>query len=104
MEREIYIVGAHSRARTLGVYLTRLDPGTKIKAYIYDNDEPNADSIDGIPVKHFDENTLLETDFPVYLGTRGMYHAALSKEKLQTSSMSNSESMNSSNLNINLVK
>ncbi|MCI8966386.1 MAG: DUF4422 domain-containing protein [Lachnospiraceae bacterium] len=80
MEREIYIVGAHSRARTLGVYLTRLDPGTKIKAYIYDNDEPNADSIDGIPVKHFDENTLLETDFPVYLGTRGMYHAALSKK------------------------
>ncbi|MCM1235552.1 MAG: DUF4422 domain-containing protein [Ruminococcus flavefaciens] len=82
MKRTVYIVGAHSRARTLGVYLTKLDSDTKIRAYLYDNDEPNADSIDGIPVIRFDENTLLETDLPVYLGTRGIYHAALT-EKLR---------------------
>ena len=41
MERNIYIVGAHSRARTLGVYLTRIEPDIRIKAYLYDDDEPN---------------------------------------------------------------
>lgn len=71
MERYIYIVGAHSRARTLGVYLAKTEPDIKIKAYLYDNDEPNVDSIEGVPVIYFDENTSLETDYPVYLGTRG---------------------------------
>lgn len=80
MERDIYIVGSHSRARTLGVYLAKLEPDTRIRAYLYDNDEPNAESIDGIPVIHFNEETLLETNIPVYLGTRGMYHAALTKK------------------------
>lgn len=71
MERNIYIVGAHSRARTLGVYLTKIEPDIRIKAYLYDNDEPNMDNIEGVPVIRFDENTSLETEYPVYLGTRG---------------------------------
>lgn len=78
----IYIVGAHSRARTLGVYLTKIYPDMKIKAYLYDNDEPNPDSIEGIPVIRLDDNTGLETDSSVYLGTRGIYHSALTR-KLQ---------------------
>lgn len=82
MEKSIYIVGAHSRARTLGVYLTKIYPDIKIKAYLYDNDEPNADNIDGIPVIHLDENVKLATDCSVYLGTRGVYHSSLT-EKLQ---------------------
>lgn len=82
VERNIYIVGAHSRARTLGVYLTKIESDIKIKAFLYDNDEPNPDNIEGIPVIHFDENTILETSCPVYLGTRGIYHPALT-HKLQ---------------------
>ena len=79
MERGIYIVGAHSRARTLGVYLTRIEPEIRIKAYLYDNDESNADRIEGVPVIRFDTNTSLETECPVYLGTRGVYHSVLTK-------------------------
>lgn len=82
MDKNIYIVGAHSRARTLGVYLTKIEHDIKIKAYLYDNDEPNPDSIEGIPVIKFGENASLETDCPVYLGTRGVYHSALT-EKLK---------------------
>lgn len=86
MGRGIYIVGAHSRARTLGVYLTRIYPDTTIRAYLYDNDESNTDSIEGVPVIRFDKNTLLETECPVYLGTRGVYHSAL-MEKLKQMGM-----------------
>lgn len=86
MGRNIYIVGAHSRARTLGVYLTRIEPEIKIKAYLYDNDESNTDSIEGVPVIRFDQNTLLETECPVYLGTRGVYHSVLT-EKLKQMGM-----------------
>lgn len=84
--RGIYIVGAHSRARTLGVYLTKIEPDTEIRAYLYDNDEPNTDSIEGVPVIHFDERTSLDTGCPVYLGTRGVYHTALT-EKLRQMGM-----------------
>ena len=77
MERNIYIVGAHSRARTLGVYLAKTEPDIRIKAYLYDNDEPNMDNIEGVPVIRFDENTSLETEYPVYLGTRGGFQTLL---------------------------
>ena len=82
----IYIAGAHSRAQTLGVYLTTIYPEVKIQAYLYDNDEPNPNRIEGVPVIRLDENTALKTDCPVYLGTRGIYHSALTK-KLQRMGM-----------------
>lgn len=80
MGRKIYIVGAQSRARTLGAYLKKIYPDLIVKAYLYDNEESNADNIDGVPVIHFDENTVLETDCPIYLGTRGVYHSDLTKK------------------------
>lgn len=80
MEQEIYIVGAHSRGRTLGAYLTKLYPDMKISAYLYDNDEPNPEDIDGVPVIYLGGDVTLQTDRPVYLGTRGMYHPALAKK------------------------
>lgn len=86
MERNIYIVGAHSRARTLGVYLKKIYPDMKIEAYLYDNDESNAADIEGVPVVHFDQNTSLHTQYPVYLGTRGVYHPVL-MEKLKQMGM-----------------
>ncbi len=86
MERNIYIVGAHSRARTLGVYLTKIYPDMKIEAYLYDNDESNAADIEGVPVVRFDQDTSLHTQYPVYLGTRGVYHPVLT-EKLKQMGM-----------------
>ena len=84
--QNIYIVGAHSRAQTLGVYLTKIYPDIRIKAYLYDNDELNPNNIEGIPVVCLDEKISLETTCPVYLGTRGVYHPALT-EKLQRMGM-----------------
>lgn len=86
MEQNIYIVGAHSRAQTLGVYLKKLNPHIKIAAYLYDNEEVNRKEIDGVPVLYFDEATRLRTDYPVYLGTRGVYHGRLT-EKLRRMGM-----------------
>lgn len=77
MGQNVYIVGAHSRGQTLGMYLTKIYPDIRIKAYLYDNDEPNEDRIDGVPVIRLDEGMELETDCPVYLGTRGVYHQDL---------------------------
>ena len=76
----IYIVGAHSRARTLGVYLRKIDPQIAIAAYLVNNDEVNPETIDGVPVLHFDRKIALETGNVVYLGTRGIYHDELKKE------------------------
>lgn len=80
MQRKIYIAGAHSRGRTLGIYLTKIYPEVVIEAYLYDNNEANSDKIDGVPVIRFDENTNLERDIPVYLGTRGVYHSSLTQK------------------------
>lgn len=80
MDQNIYIVGAHSRAQTLGTYLTKLYPDVKIAAYLYDNEEPNDKEINGIQVLHFNEKTQLQADWPVYLGTRGIYHGRLTEK------------------------
>lgn len=84
--QNIYIVGAHSRARTLGIYLTKIYADMKIKAFLYDNEELNPEKIDEVPVIYFNRDTELQTDCPVYLGTRGVYHSALT-EKLQQMGM-----------------
>ena len=79
MEKKVYIVGAHSRARTLGVYLKKIDPQIKIEAYLVNNDEINPDSVDGIPVFHFDQKIMLHKENEVYLGTRRVYHESLKR-------------------------
>ena len=77
MNKRIYIAGAHSRAATLGHYLTYLDQDIKIIAYLYDNDEDNPKTVNGIPVIKINEDTILETDCKIYLGTRGINHPHL---------------------------
>lgn len=79
MKKKIYIVGAHSRARTLGVYLRKINPEIQIEAYQVNNEEENPESINGIPVLHFDQKVVLNKDNQVYLGTRGIYHESLKK-------------------------
>ena len=85
-KQKIYIVGAHSRARTLGVYLTKVYRNIEIEAYLYDNNESNDKEIDGVPVIYFDKATVLQSEYPVYLGTKGIYHQSLT-EKLQDMGM-----------------
>lgn len=79
---KIYIVGAHSRGRTAAHYICYLNPEVSLEAYLYDNDEANETSIDGVPVIRFDENTKLHIEYPVYIGTRGIFHPTII-EKLE---------------------
>ncbi len=88
MVDKIYIVGAHSRAKTLAIYLKKLYQNIEIVAYIVDNDEDNASSIEGVPVCHLEESNQLEVSYPIYIATRGIYHAKLI-EKLQRLGMKN---------------
>lgn len=76
---KIYIAGAHSRGTTMGHYLQYLDPSIEITAYLYDNDENNPAEVNGVPVIKIDENSKLNTECPVYLGTRGVNHAHLTE-------------------------
>lgn len=80
MKRNIYIFGAHSRAQSLAAYLRYLYSDTEIEAYLYDNEESNPDEIDQIPVIYLDKNVKLHTSYPVYIGTRGIYHDRITEE------------------------
>lgn len=69
-----YIFGAHSRARTLAAYLQYLYPEITVSAYLYDNEEANPKRIEGTSVIRLNDNAILDTELPVYIGTRGIYH------------------------------
>ncbi len=71
---KIYIFGAHSRARTLAAYLQYLYPKTTVAAYLYDNEEENPEWIDDTAVIRLKGSTALSKEYPVYIGTRGIYH------------------------------
>lgn len=84
MKKNIYIFGAHSRAQTLATYLCFLDKDIHIEAYFYDNDEENPEIIGKIPVFRLNEHTdihalNLSLDYPIYLGTRGVFHERITK-------------------------
>lgn len=76
---KIYIAGAHSRGITTGYYLKYLDSSVEILAYLYDNDEDNTTEIDGIPVLKINDNSKLDVDATVYVGTRGVNQSHLIK-------------------------
>jgi hypothetical protein len=71
-EHKIYIFGAHSRGQTLAVYLRYLHPEITVEAYLYDNEEENPAVVDGSPVVKLGETDGLHTEYPVYIGTRGV--------------------------------
>lgn len=79
MER-IYIFGAHSRAQTLAVYLESLYPEMKVEAYLYDNEERNPDKIGEVSVFRLGKGIQINTRYPVYIGTRGIYHAKITEQ------------------------
>lgn len=82
MKINYYIFGAHSRAKTLAVYLKELHEEMSLAAYLYDNDEKNEKIIEGVPVYDLNGNPLLDTTCPVYIGTRGVHHNEV-EEKLR---------------------
>lgn len=81
--RKVYIVGAHSRAQTLAVYLKYLYPDISVEAYLVNNGEENAKCIADIPVIHFKRGSVLNKEYSVYIGTRSAYHKKLVTELRQ---------------------
>ena len=84
MKKNIYIFGAHSRAQTLAAYMCYLDKNIHIEAYFYDNDEKNPEMVGEVPVFRLNEHTdihalNLSLDYPVYLGTRGVFHERITE-------------------------
>ena len=72
-----YIFGAHSRAQTLAVYLRTINPENTLCAYLVDNDEANMQLMEDTEVLRLESTPELDTDVPVYIGTRGVYHEAV---------------------------
>ena len=83
MEHKYYIFGAHSRAQTLAVYLQCLYPEASPEAYLVNNEEYNAEIINGVPVIRIDQTTELNCNYPVFLGTRSVYHQDLKETLLK---------------------
>ena len=82
---KLYIAGAHSRSRTLKAYLNYLYPDVEVLAYLVSEElqDENPDFVDGIPVfpiVYGKPGRVMDKDFPVYLGTRGMNHSKLMRE------------------------
>lgn len=80
MKENIYIFGAHSRSRTLGVYLSKLHPEFHILAYLVDNEEQNEAYVGDVPVLNLADKPQLATEAAVYIGTRGVYHEKITAE------------------------
>lgn len=76
----IYIFGAHSRARTLAVYIKALEPTVEIEGFLVNNEEENAQEIDGVPVWHINSNADVYTAYTVYLAVKGIYHDKLTEQ------------------------
>lgn len=99
MNNNIYIFGAHSRAKTLWIYLNYIYSDMNLLGYLVDDDEVNVNEINGVPViflppqlENFESNSIvyansneygvlseLELDASVYLGIRGCGHESARK-------------------------
>lgn len=77
VSKQFYIFGAHSRSQTLAMYLTTLFPGTKVIAFLIDNEEDNPRDVDGVPVVHIKNSCKLDVSLPVFLGTKGVSHKSI---------------------------
>ena len=72
---QIYIFGAHSRARTLKEYLEKSGQKVQVCAFLFDNEEENPQVADGIPVldlRSADICENLDASLTVYLGIKGI--------------------------------
>lgn len=74
---KMYIVGAHSRGRTLKAYLEYLQEA-ETEAFLVDELAGNPDAVDGVPVRLIGAG--LDTDRKVYIATRGISHRKLMEE------------------------
>ncbi len=80
---QVYIFGAHSRAKTLKGYLQLLYPEIKILSFLVDEIDGNELSIDGIPVQLLNSIEQIDCSCNVFIATKGIYHAAIQDRLLK---------------------
>lgn len=76
--KKVYIAGAHSRGRTLRVYLEYLYSELEVEAFLVDDMSENEEMVDGLPVRLIGQD--LHKEYPVWLGMRGVNHEKVSEE------------------------
>lgn len=76
----IYIFGAHTRGQNLYAYFKALFPKCKVKGFLYDNHEPNPQSLYGIPVIHFDEVKELSEESTIWVAVKSIYFEKITKK------------------------
>lgn len=74
---KIYIFGANSRAKSLQGYLNIIYPEIKIEAFLVDDNDENDCEIKGVPVVRLNTAIRLNTDYPVFIATKGIYHSKI---------------------------
>lgn len=79
-KKKVYIAGAHSRGRTLRAYLEYLYLNLEVAAFLVDDMSENKEVVDGLPVLLIEQG--LHTEYPVYLGMRGVNHEKVTRELL----------------------
>ncbi|MBQ9134838.1 MAG: DUF4422 domain-containing protein [Lachnospiraceae bacterium] len=72
ISKSVYIFGAHTRAQNLYAYFKILFPETKVEAFLYDNEESNPESIEGIPVLRLQELGELQNETEVWLAVKSV--------------------------------
>lgn len=75
----IYIFGAHSRAQNLYAYLKILFPKVQVIAFLYDNDELNADKLYQVDVLSLREIHKLDEQAQIWVAVKGIYFEGLKK-------------------------
>lgn len=81
MIQYIYIAGASSRARTTREYLEFLNGNLKVSAYLVSPEMPDRDKVfGGLHIYPISEQSKLNTQYPVYIGTRGVNQRKIERE------------------------
>jgi hypothetical protein len=77
---QIYIFGAQSRAKTLMGYIHVIFPDIRIVGYLVDDEEKNESVIQSVPVWKLQDHPLLQTECPVMIATKGVFHQKICSE------------------------
>lgn len=83
VSESIYIFGAHTRAQNLYAYLKALFPECRVEGFLYDNEEPNPQSLYGINVTPLHKIKKLPEKSTIWLAVKSIYFEEL-KDKIQT--------------------
>ena len=54
----------------MAVYIKALEPAVETEGFLVNNEEENAQEIDGVPICHIDGNADIHTAYPAFIAER----------------------------------